>query len=345
MQAGFPPTTFQPEASGGTPPFGSDMNGILLLATQWIQWQNAGGPVAYDATFSAEIGGYPMGAALLAANGLGWWFSIADNNITDPDTGGAGWLFVSITQTSNGTPVGSVAGQQASATGEPSLCWDYLNSVFWVCTQTGTTATAKWAPLSILVPVKAVTGPTNNLVIGNLGMLIIRSNSGGGMTDALPSGITNGWWASIINNDGSANDVISVPVGAHLNGVLNGTLLLGPGQNVTLTADANGDYWLTAVPVPRVFSAQAVYVGTSQSLVPGVYDIDTSAGSITITLEAGGVLGDNYLFRDIYGSFAVNPCIINPGTNTIQGQSGTMQLDVAWVEAVFTLKSGNWSLV
>ena len=35
---GFPPLTFIPEGSGGIPPFGQDMNGILKEITAWIQW-------------------------------------------------------------------------------------------------------------------------------------------------------------------------------------------------------------------------------------------------------------------------------------------------------------------
>jgi hypothetical protein len=93
---GFPPVTFIPEGSGGIPPFGQDMNGILNQITAWIQWVNAGGAVRYDATFSASIGGYPMGATLMSAAGGSWWVSTADNNVTDPDTGGSGWSSISL---------------------------------------------------------------------------------------------------------------------------------------------------------------------------------------------------------------------------------------------------------
>lgn len=92
LTLGFPPTTFEPEASGGNPPFGADANGILNQATAWLQWAQAGGPVAYDATFQAAISGYPNGALIQAAAGGHYWQSTADNNTTNPDTGGAGWL-------------------------------------------------------------------------------------------------------------------------------------------------------------------------------------------------------------------------------------------------------------
>jgi hypothetical protein len=94
---GFPPLNFVPVGSGGIPPFGEDMNGILKQITQWLQWDNAGGMVGYDATFSSAIGGYPAGAFILAAAGGGaFWLCTVDNNTSNPDTGGAGWQAVVI---------------------------------------------------------------------------------------------------------------------------------------------------------------------------------------------------------------------------------------------------------
>lgn len=91
---GFVPLNGTPIAAGGIPPSEADMNGILNWITLWDQWNGAGGPVFYDASFSASIGGYPKGAEISSAAGDGWWVSTAENNVTDPDTGGAGWLKV-----------------------------------------------------------------------------------------------------------------------------------------------------------------------------------------------------------------------------------------------------------
>ncbi|UCI22646.1 hypothetical protein FJ970_32460 (plasmid) [Mesorhizobium sp. B2-1-8] len=88
---GFPPLNFLPVGSGGVPPFGQDMNGILRQITQWSQWQNAGGLVTYDASFSASIGGYPFGALLAGTTAGVVWLSTIDDNTPDPDTGGAHW--------------------------------------------------------------------------------------------------------------------------------------------------------------------------------------------------------------------------------------------------------------
>jgi hypothetical protein len=67
------------------------MNGLMNRATAGIRWLQAGGLPIHDAAYSTAIGGYPNGAILVRADGTGFWRSTADNNLTDPDTGGAGW--------------------------------------------------------------------------------------------------------------------------------------------------------------------------------------------------------------------------------------------------------------
>lgn len=90
---GFPPLCFLPISAGGAAPFGEDFNGVIQQLTQWNQWQSAGGPIYYDASFSSAIGGYPAGAVLNQAGNIGaYWVSQIDNNTSDPDTGGANWL-------------------------------------------------------------------------------------------------------------------------------------------------------------------------------------------------------------------------------------------------------------
>ncbi len=89
---GFVPTNM---TLGGIPPFGQDMNGALRFETQWSQWLQMGGPIPYDGTFQAAIGGYPKGALVQSASTMGlFWFSTTDNNVTNPDSAGAGWLAV-----------------------------------------------------------------------------------------------------------------------------------------------------------------------------------------------------------------------------------------------------------
>jgi hypothetical protein len=90
---GFPPLTRTPLEFGGVPPFGQDMNGILFAVSAVAQWACAGGLFAWDSTFSTEIGGYPAGARVISAsNSAIVWYNLTDNNTTNPDAGGAGWI-------------------------------------------------------------------------------------------------------------------------------------------------------------------------------------------------------------------------------------------------------------
>lgn len=92
FDVGFPAITMQPAASGGINPYGQDFNGIINAITGVQQWQSAGGLFPFDSTFSTTVGGYPLGAVLMRANGTGYWQNTVDGNTANPDTGGAGWL-------------------------------------------------------------------------------------------------------------------------------------------------------------------------------------------------------------------------------------------------------------
>ena len=96
---GFPPLTFLPLTAGGIPPYGQDFNGILNEVTHSIQWQQAGGIAKYNSAFSTAIGGYPNGAVLQNAAKTNLWVSTVDNNLSNPDAGGAGWTLLISTAT------------------------------------------------------------------------------------------------------------------------------------------------------------------------------------------------------------------------------------------------------
>lgn len=99
---GFPPLCSLPVGAGGVPPFMQDANGILKQITQWNRWAAAGGAFAlpWNSTFATAIGGYPQGALVqsaTAAFGL-WWLNNTDDNATNPDAGGAGWIPIAFAQ-------------------------------------------------------------------------------------------------------------------------------------------------------------------------------------------------------------------------------------------------------
>lgn len=90
---GFPPLNFVPSGAGGVPPYGQDMNGALNAISALTWWYSAGGPISYDSTFQTAISGYPAGAIIQSVSLPSiQWRSTTDNNVTNPDTGGAGWV-------------------------------------------------------------------------------------------------------------------------------------------------------------------------------------------------------------------------------------------------------------
>lgn len=96
---GFPPLTRTPIEAGGIPPFGTDFNGVLNDVTSAIRWAQAGGGYRYDSTFSASVGGYPLGAVVNNSTGDGCWLNTLDGNNTNPETTSpaplTGWVPVS----------------------------------------------------------------------------------------------------------------------------------------------------------------------------------------------------------------------------------------------------------
>ena len=109
---GFPPLTMTPLAAGGVPPYGQDFNGILNFLSAATRWAQAGAGYSYDAAFSTAVGGYPKGATLVMATGNGYWMSTVENNTSNPDTGGAGWIAL---------PAGIASAAQAQAQTENTL--------------------------------------------------------------------------------------------------------------------------------------------------------------------------------------------------------------------------------
>lgn len=125
---GFPTNTLTPISAGGSPPDGRDMNGILRQDTAWANWQGLGGTVGYDAAASAAAlptPGYPAGAIVSAAvtvsRGVGFfWLCLVDDNVTNPETGGAGWQAFSL----QGFDVGDV---KATYNDTPPPGWVAMN--------------------------------------------------------------------------------------------------------------------------------------------------------------------------------------------------------------------------
>lgn len=117
---GFPPLTMTPVSSGGIPPSGLDMNGVLFDISAPAVWFCAGAGFPFDSAFSTAIGGYPKGSRVLAATGAGYWLCTADNNGSNPDTGGSGWSLQGVNVSSSVY----ASAQQTLGTGTPKVLFD-----------------------------------------------------------------------------------------------------------------------------------------------------------------------------------------------------------------------------
>lgn len=95
LSLGFPPNTFTAIGAGGSPQDGRDVNGILNQLSAWSQWAGLGGAAPWSSTISTAAGGYPLGAVVLSNTTTGRLYQSQVNaNVTNPDTGGAGWAIM-----------------------------------------------------------------------------------------------------------------------------------------------------------------------------------------------------------------------------------------------------------
>lgn len=144
---GFPPLTFLPLASGGVPPDGADVNGILNAITAVHQWQCAGGIFKYDSAFSTAIGGYPAGAILQSTNGHRQFLNTADNNTTDPNAAGAGWRDISMLNIATAVAGGTANAITGTYVPAPTALYDG-KTYFVRAASVNTSATVTFTPNS-----------------------------------------------------------------------------------------------------------------------------------------------------------------------------------------------------
>ena len=84
---GFPSITMTPISTGGKPPSGKDMNGVLHEISAHTVWQNQGGRYRFDQAFCDAIGGYPKGAVLINDTLDTEYISLVDTNTHNPNSG------------------------------------------------------------------------------------------------------------------------------------------------------------------------------------------------------------------------------------------------------------------
>ena len=123
-QQGFPPITMTPKASGGQPPQGADVNGVLNAMSAHTVFLQEGGVYEWDSTVGAV--GYAKGATIQLNDGVTLVTSTVAANTTNPNSSMTGWQYLNANAQPNlAAPlVGGVANAYTLATtpaGAPAL--------------------------------------------------------------------------------------------------------------------------------------------------------------------------------------------------------------------------------
>lgn len=305
---GFPPDTFTPVTAGGVPPFGQDFNGLLNQITAWNRWQAAGGPVKWDSAFSAAIGGYPQGATVMSATTAGlFWLSLADNNATNPDAGGANW--------------------RAFTPG--------MTGAYGV---TGGTATAMTLTLSPALPAY-VTGLAIDAKAGttNTGAVTINVNGQGAKSIKLYDGsnplagmITAGMILRLVY-DGTNFVYENAPYGP----------TAPAGDNTQQFAT------MAALRTALSNSAAFKYLGatTATPLTPySFYAVDTRSAAVTAPLPTSPVTGDFFTFVDAFYTWGTNILTLGRNGQTIMNQASDLTASASGKQFSLVFDGSTWRL-
>ena len=101
---GFPPITMQPvnaSGTGGIPPSGADMNGVLNALSSHAYIAQYGVSYDWDSNIASNLGGYPSGAIVAYPVGSSpnktLYLSLQDNNTSAPNTSAWKSLFPKMT--------------------------------------------------------------------------------------------------------------------------------------------------------------------------------------------------------------------------------------------------------
>ena len=178
---GFPPLCDTPLSEGGIWPSMQDTNGGLYQMSAVDVWMCAGGGFPYNSAFQTAIGGYPKGARVLMASGGGYWVSTVDNNMTDPDTGGAGWSTVDtngitaltgdVTATGPGSSAATLAASGVKA-------GNYTNPSMTVDAKGRVTSASTYIPTTYIVTSSRILGTVYQNTTGHTMFVNVSANWG-----------------------------------------------------------------------------------------------------------------------------------------------------------------------
>lgn len=321
---GFVPLNMTPIPGGGVPPFGQDMNGILNMTTAAIQWLQAGGLPFYDSTFSTAIGGYPNGAMLRRADGAGFWISTADNNITNPDTGGAGWSTVLFSGGSSGIILGQGLCQLRYSSPTSLLLMPFNGSVVFI---NGAYVPLPAAGLPLASSLQTDNTDYNSYAYNYTTNISAVANNGGGLFRLTVGSTTNlatGYPLTVASTVGAsglnANWTITVVDATHVD-LQGSTFAAGYTSGGTLAG-------------PIVF-------GSTTAHVTGANGLEVMSGDVTKTMVGKFRLNGSGQFQQNASKWLVRSWFNDPGINTqvlVSGADVTVASSASYVEVSNTFR-------
>ncbi|MCK6732987.1 hypothetical protein L8T14_06940 [Enterobacter bugandensis] len=104
------------------------MNQILFELSSLSRWFSTGAINSYDSVFATSIGGYPKGSVVLGSDGQTRYISTTDSNLTNPNTGGAGWTNLSTAYLARSNPFGDIKADGTVNTAKINLSLQAFNS-------------------------------------------------------------------------------------------------------------------------------------------------------------------------------------------------------------------------
>lgn len=164
---GFPPATRIPRSSGGIPPRGLDMNGILRMATAHTAWLASGNGYVFNPDVVSVTGGYRVGAIVRSAVTTTLFFlnTLADNT-NDPDSVLTGWLPYTPVSSPTGLQTATLAAGSSSVVVAPSV--GFLDLTSNAAGSDLLNITGGFNGQILVVTNVAATGPLQLLASGNL---------------------------------------------------------------------------------------------------------------------------------------------------------------------------------
>lgn len=265
-------------------------------------------------------------------------------------------------QAFHGNPNGNIAGNAATISATPvapSVVWDTANNIFWVCTTTGSTSTAVWyastssqgvlfcgtstgtANAQVLTPavplpaygaggaIAFIAGFTNTgaltVNVSGLGARAVYKESPTGPIPLTGGEVVAGNLISA-RDDGTRYQLTATELGT--------AALANASSNTGVVAAVSGAITTGHLAVfsdtsgtiqdggPAGVAAGASYINFNTTIGPGVYDVDTTAGPLTLTLIASPGNGASIFIKDVRGTWDTNFLTINPNGKTMSEPFG-----------------------